>query len=154
MTPNFVVVVSVLLPISVHIGWGLPYQCIFDEEVVTLSGAITDKWVWTYVCGRNWNISNDQLMVAAKNINTKFFACELWVKRVGKFGVVLYRNQWPINFILHVTELHIGSSIRYENNCLFGNHFLKCYIVKIILISFNCFFWVYISGRSWPNMVK
>ena len=26
--------------------------------------------------------------VAAKNINAKFFACEIWVKRVGTFGVV------------------------------------------------------------------
>ena len=52
--------------------------------------------------------------------------------------MVLYRNQWPVNFILHFSELHIGSSIRYENP-LFGNYFLKCYIVKRILISFNCF---------------
>ena len=39
------------------------------------------------------NISNDQVKVAAKNINAKIFACELWGKRVGTFGVVLYRNQ-------------------------------------------------------------
>ena len=45
MTPNFVVVVSVLLPVSDHIGWGMPYLCIFVEEVFTLLGAITDKWV-------------------------------------------------------------------------------------------------------------
>ena len=45
MTLNFVVVVSVLLPICCPIGWGMPYLCIFDEEVVTLLGAITDKWV-------------------------------------------------------------------------------------------------------------
>ena len=38
-------------------------------------------------------MSNDQVQVAAKNINANFFACELWVKRVGTFGVVLYRNQ-------------------------------------------------------------
>ena len=38
--------------------------------------------------------------------------------RVGTFGVVLYRNLWPINFILHFAELHIGSSIRYENTLL------------------------------------
>ena len=44
-TPNVVVVVSVLLPICCHIGWGMPYMCIFGEEVVTLLGAITDKWV-------------------------------------------------------------------------------------------------------------
>ena len=47
MTPNFVVVVSVLLPICCHIGRGMPYLCIFVEEVVTLSGAITDRWVWS-----------------------------------------------------------------------------------------------------------
>ena len=52
MTSNFVVVVSVLLPIYCHIGWGMPYMCIFDEEVVTLLGAITDKWV-SLVCGQN-----------------------------------------------------------------------------------------------------
>ena len=40
-------------------------------------------------------ISNEQVKVAANNINAKFCACELWVKRVGTFGVhvVLYRNQ-------------------------------------------------------------
>ena len=43
MTPNFVVVVSVLLPISGHIGWGIPYQCIFVEEFVTLLGAIAEE---------------------------------------------------------------------------------------------------------------
>ena len=43
-----------------------------------------------------------------------------------------------MNFILHSAELHIGSSIRYEN-VLYGNYFLNCYIVKIISISFNCF---------------
>ena len=71
----------------------MPYLCIFVEEVVTLLGAITYKWVCTLVCGQNSNISNDQVKVAAKNINAKIFACELWVKRVGTFGVVLYRNQ-------------------------------------------------------------
>ena len=47
-----------------------------------------------------------------KNKNAKFFACELWVKRVCTFCVVhvLYRNQWPVNFILHFAELHIGCS--------------------------------------------
>ena len=50
---NFVVVVSVLHPICCHIGLGMPYLCIFVEEVVPLSGAITDKWVLTLVCGRN-----------------------------------------------------------------------------------------------------
>ena len=45
MTQNFVVVVSVLLPICCHIVWGMPYLCISVEEVVTLLGAITDIWV-------------------------------------------------------------------------------------------------------------
>ena len=45
MTPNFVVAVSVLLPICCHIGLGMPYMSIFVEEVVTLLGAITDDWV-------------------------------------------------------------------------------------------------------------
>ena len=89
MTPSFVVVVSVLLLIFCDIGWGLPYLCIF-VEVVTLLGEITDKWVWTHVCGQNYNISNYQVKVAA-NIST--LNCELWVKRVGTFGVELYRNQ-------------------------------------------------------------
>ena len=42
------------------------------------------------------------------------------------------------HFILHSAELHIGSSIRYEN-ALYVNYFLDSYIVKRILISFNCF---------------
>ena len=45
MTPDFGVVVSVKPLICCHIGWGMPYLCIFVKEVVTLSGAITDKWV-------------------------------------------------------------------------------------------------------------
>ena len=73
-------------------------------------------------------------MVAAKNINANFFACELWVKRVGTLGVVLYRNQLPVNFILHSVELHIVSSIRYQN-AIYGKYFLNCSIDKIILIS-------------------
>ena len=31
--------------------------------------------------------------------------------------MVLYRDQGPVNFILHSAELHIGSSIRYEMPC-------------------------------------
>ena len=45
MTPNFVAVVSVLLPICCHIGLGMLYLYIFVREVVTLLGAITEKWV-------------------------------------------------------------------------------------------------------------
>ena len=53
MTPTFVVAVSVLLPICCHIGSGMPYLCIFVEEVATLLGAITDKWMSTIVYGQN-----------------------------------------------------------------------------------------------------
>ena len=60
-----------------------------------------------------------------------YCACELLVKRFGTFGVVLYHDQRPVNFILHSAELHIGSSIRYEN-ALYGNYLLNCYIVKMI----------------------
>ena len=45
MTPNFVIVVSVLLPICCHIGCGMAYLHIFVEEVVTKPGAITVKWM-------------------------------------------------------------------------------------------------------------
>ena len=54
---------------------------------------------------------NDQVKFAAKNINAKFIACDFSVKRVVTFGMVLYRNQWPVNFNLHFAELHIGCSI-------------------------------------------
>ena len=57
--------------------------------------------------------------------------CELWAKRVGTFGMRLYRNQWPVNFILQFATLHIGSSIRNENT-LFKTYFIKDYIVKRI----------------------
>ena len=43
-----------------------------------------------------------------------------------------------MNFISHSAEMPIGSSIRYEN-ASYGNIFLNCYIVNIILISFNYF---------------
>ena len=82
-------------------------------------------------CLWSWSISDDQVKVVAKNKNAKLFACELWVKMVGTFGVVLYHNQWPVNFILHFAKIHIGSSIRYENTLL-KNYFIKDYIVKII----------------------
>ena len=45
MTPDFVVVVSVLRPICCHNGCGMQYLYIFVEEVVTVLGVITDKWV-------------------------------------------------------------------------------------------------------------
>ena len=39
------VVASVLLPTYCLIDRGMPYLCIFVEEVVMLLGAIIDKWV-------------------------------------------------------------------------------------------------------------
>ena len=54
------------------------------------------------------------------------------------FGVVLYRNQCPVNFNLHFGELHSDNSINDKYN-LFENYIPKCYKVKRILISFNCF---------------
>ena len=93
MTPNFEAVVSVLLQIFGHICQGMPYPCTFVEEVVPLLGEMTDKLVLTFVSGRNLNISNDLVKVSAKIESAKFFACELWVERVGTFGVLLYRNQ-------------------------------------------------------------
>ena len=96
MTPNFEAVFSVLLLICGQIYRGMPYSCIFVEEVVPLLGAMTDKFVLTFVCGRNKNISNDLVKVAAKIESAKFFACELWVERVGTFafGEVLYCNHY------------------------------------------------------------
>ena len=43
-----------------------------------------------------------------------------------------------MNFNLHFGELHSNNSINDKNN-LFENYIPKCYKVKIILISFNCF---------------
>ena len=64
----------------------MPYPCIF-VEVVPLLGEMTDKLELFFVCRLNL------VKVSAKIESAKFFACELWVERVGTFGVVLYRNQ-------------------------------------------------------------
>ena len=72
MTPNFEAVVSVLLQICGQLCWGMPYPCIFVEEVVQLLGAVTNKLVLTFVCGRNKNISNDLVKVATKIESAKF----------------------------------------------------------------------------------
>ena len=53
MAPNVEAVVRVLLQICGQICWGMPYLCIFVEEVVQLLGAMTDKLVLTLVCGRH-----------------------------------------------------------------------------------------------------
>ena len=43
-----------------------------------------------------------------------------------------------MNFNWHFRELHSDNSINDKNN-LFENYIPKCYKVKRILISFNCF---------------
>ena len=53
MAPNFEAVVSVLLHIRGQLCRGMPYPCIFIEEVVPLLGEMTDKLVITFFCGRN-----------------------------------------------------------------------------------------------------
>ena len=93
MALNFEAVVSVSLQICGQICRCKPYPCIFVEEVAPLLGEMTDKLVLTFVCCRNWNISNDLVKVSAKLESAEFFAFVLWVERVSTFGVVLYRNQ-------------------------------------------------------------
>ena len=41
------------LQICSQIYWGMPYSCIFVEEVVPLFGPMTDELVLPFVCGRN-----------------------------------------------------------------------------------------------------
>ena len=53
MAPNFEAVVSVELKICGQICQGMPYPCIFVDDVVPLLGEMTDKLVLTLVCGRN-----------------------------------------------------------------------------------------------------
>ena len=53
MAPNFEAVVSVLLQICGQICRGMPYPCIFIEEVVAFLGEMANKLVLTFVCGRN-----------------------------------------------------------------------------------------------------
>ena len=53
MAPNFEAVVRVLLQICGKICWGMQYPCVFVEEVVPLLGEMTDKLVFTFICGQN-----------------------------------------------------------------------------------------------------
>ena len=79
-------------------------------------------------------------MFAANAIKSNFIACDVSVKRVVTFGVVLYRNQSPVTFNLHFAELQIDSSeLSNTKNFLFGNYSLKCNKAKRNLKSFNCF---------------
>ena len=50
------------------------------------------------VCSLSKKISNDQVKFAANNTKAKIIACEHSVERVATFGVVLYRNKWPLHF--------------------------------------------------------
>ena len=58
-------------------------------------------------------ISSDEVKFAANYIKANFIVCKLSIKRVATFGMELYRNQWPVNFILQFTELQIGSNLSY-----------------------------------------
>ena len=53
MAPDFEAVFSVFLQMCSQIYRGMPYSCIFVQEVVPLLGAMTDTLVLTFVCG--WN---------------------------------------------------------------------------------------------------
>ena len=53
MAPNFEAVFSVFRQICSQIYRGMPYSCIFVQEVVPLLGTMTEKLVLTSVCGRN-----------------------------------------------------------------------------------------------------
>ena len=64
-----------------------------------------------------------QVKFATNNIKETLIVCDCSIKRGVTFDVVLYRNQRPVNCILHFTELHIGSSIRYKYTFV-GNYFL------------------------------
>ena len=125
----------------------MPHLCFFVVEFVTFLGVFTGKWVWTLLWVRNKSISNGQVKVATENKNAIFFPCELWVKRVCTFGVVLYRNQWPVHFLLYFADVHIGRSIKYENT-LFKYYFLKCYNSPKKFNILQLFFWVYIRNMS------
>ena len=62
-----------------------------------------------------------------------------------------------MNFNLHFGELHSDNSINDKNN-LFENYISKCYKVKGILISFNCFseymFKMYRTHECLPDEIK
>ena len=57
-----------------------------------------------------------------------------------------------MNFNLHFGELHSDNSINDKNN-LFENYIPKCYKVKTILISFNCFS-EYISVQEPDSLMR
>ena len=77
MRPQFAVVVNVLLPISCHIGYDI-FAHLFLEEMVALLAMDVKTCLWSELEN---NIINDQVKFAAKNIKTKFIACELSVQR-------------------------------------------------------------------------
>ena len=62
MTPNYVVVVFLLLPISCHIGSGMPYLCILLNTLLRYQNL-------SYV--RIRKVSNDKVKVVAKIVKAK-----------------------------------------------------------------------------------
>ena len=70
-------------------------------------------------------ISDNKVKFSAKHKKSVFYCIDM----------LLYRNQCPINFILHFAIFHIGSSVKY-----FGwKSFCQMQNFRRILISFNCF---------------
>ena len=58
-----------------------------------LSGAIADKWVVNFFVVGIRKQAINRLNLQQTMYDADFIACELWVKRVETFEVVLYRNQ-------------------------------------------------------------
>ena len=93
MTPNVLVVVRLYFPF-VAILAGICHICAFCHVIRS------NHW-WKGVNTRLWSELEHKEWhgkCCSKNIKAIVFACELWVKRIGTFGVVLRRNQWPIFF--------------------------------------------------------
>ena len=115
--------------LSYWIGYDI-FAHLFFEEMVALLAMDVKTCLWSELENKQWPGE-----VCNKKYKNKVYC--LWT--FGTEGVVLYRNQLPVHFILHFAELQIGNSIKYKKT-LFENNFLKCSNVKIILIPFNCFY--------------
>ena len=109
-TPTLSVVVNVLLSIYCHLGSGMPYLHIFCWR----NGRVIRCNDWLMGVKNSSVIGIRKQAMIRKNVKANCIACELLVKRVVTFGVVLYRNHWLLNF----AELQIGSSIKYKIFCL------------------------------------
>ena len=61
---------------------------------------------------------NGQVKFAAKTIQANYIACELSVQRVVTFDVVLYRNQWPVNFFFKLLNCRVVLLSMTKRLCL------------------------------------